>query len=373
MLTGLEIYIEKIGWMTQGLVDVNGTFQAVWSTTVYDRDQTGTAVNMHGGNPNSQYSFFSQLQLDNIHPYNYVKECSTITGTCTVQTTPISAPAGGASCAIPPVSATTCEYATGGTGAVSPLITATRNDGYYDTTGAITLQGVRAFDPNMDQWATPDAYSGNVHDPMSQHPYMWNNNNPEQYSDPSGYDALFYDAEEGPTPDEGHATAVNGIVAQVASGNDPNNGHYQTLNDAAKAAQAAYSDLSKDHEVGCAVYCMGGAGTCGYGPASVGEKSAGDYGSVSVDLSPYQGASQVGIWHSHPAGSGTESTRGHAASAQRIFYDFSWLDKQSLTIYTTLTGSTGGLPPGLYSQRYTEFLANNLVSSGEDIDPLPVP
>jgi hypothetical protein len=46
---------------------------------------------------------------------------------------------------------------------------------------------VRAFDPNMNQWTTPDAYSGDVHDPMSQHPYMWNSNNPVQYSDPSGY------------------------------------------------------------------------------------------------------------------------------------------------------------------------------------------
>jgi RHS repeat-associated protein len=58
-------------------------------------------------------------------------------------------------------------------------------DGYYD--GTVTLQGVRAFDPNMNQWTTPDAYSGDVHDPMSQHPYMWNSNNPVQYSDPSGY------------------------------------------------------------------------------------------------------------------------------------------------------------------------------------------
>jgi hypothetical protein len=39
----------------------------------------------------------------------------------------------------------------------------------------------------MNQWTTPDAYSGDVHDPMSQHPYMWNSNNPVQYSDPSGY------------------------------------------------------------------------------------------------------------------------------------------------------------------------------------------
>ncbi|HVA27298.1 MAG TPA: hypothetical protein VNF68_03915, partial [Candidatus Baltobacteraceae bacterium] len=52
------------------------------------------------------------------------------------------------------------------------------------------LQGVRAYDPNMNQWTTPDAYSGRVNDPMSQHPYMWNDNNPVQYADPSGYDTI---------------------------------------------------------------------------------------------------------------------------------------------------------------------------------------
>ena len=41
----------------------------------------------------------------------------------------------------------------------------------------------------MHQWTTPDAYAGDVHDPMSQKPYMWNGNNPVQYSDPSGYEA----------------------------------------------------------------------------------------------------------------------------------------------------------------------------------------
>ena len=39
----------------------------------------------------------------------------------------------------------------------------------------------------MNQWTAPDAYAGNTDDPMSQHPYMWNNNNPVEYSDPSGY------------------------------------------------------------------------------------------------------------------------------------------------------------------------------------------
>ena len=52
------------------------------------------------------------------------------------------------------------------------------------------IQGVRSYDAFAGKWTTPDAYKGNVRDPMSQQPYMWNRNNPYQYSDPTGYDAL---------------------------------------------------------------------------------------------------------------------------------------------------------------------------------------
>lgn len=50
-----------------------------------------------------------------------------------------------------------------------------------------TWQGVRTSDLAIGQWNTPDAYAGEVHDPMSQKPFMWNGNNPYAYSDPSGY------------------------------------------------------------------------------------------------------------------------------------------------------------------------------------------
>jgi RHS repeat-associated protein len=100
-----------------------------------------------------------------------------------VTTTPIAATAGGASCAVPPTTNQECASAptTG-----NPILDASREDGYFD--GTLSLQGVRAYDPNLNQWTTPDAYSGDVRDPMSQHPYMWNDNNPVQYSDPSGYE-----------------------------------------------------------------------------------------------------------------------------------------------------------------------------------------
>ena len=64
-----------------------------------------------------------------------------------------------------------------------------KSDGFSD--GRNTFQGVRTFDPQAGVWTTPDAYHGDVHDPMSQKPFMWNRNNPYAYSDPSGYFPVF--------------------------------------------------------------------------------------------------------------------------------------------------------------------------------------
>jgi RHS repeat-associated protein len=61
----------------------------------------------------------------------------------------------------------------------------TRPDGFE--IGGIQINGVRAFDPALGAWTTPDAYEGNIHDPASQQKYMWNRGNPVEYSDPSGY------------------------------------------------------------------------------------------------------------------------------------------------------------------------------------------
>ena len=64
----------------------------------------------------------------------------------------------------------------------------TREDGY--SVRGLTIQGVRSYDSNTEQWTTPDAYKGDVDDPMSQRSYMWNNNNPVSYADPTGYSPL---------------------------------------------------------------------------------------------------------------------------------------------------------------------------------------
>jgi YD repeat-containing protein len=51
----------------------------------------------------------------------------------------------------------------------------------------IQINGVRAFDPALGSWTTPDAYEGDVHDPASQQKYMWNRGNAVDYSDPNGF------------------------------------------------------------------------------------------------------------------------------------------------------------------------------------------
>ncbi|MHB8181827.1 MAG: RHS repeat-associated core domain-containing protein, partial [Acidithiobacillus ferrivorans] len=61
-----------------------------------------------------------------------------------------------------------------------------RTDGIDD--GLDVIQGVRSYDAQAGIWTSPDAYAGTVNDPGTQKSYMWNNNNPISYSDPSGYE-----------------------------------------------------------------------------------------------------------------------------------------------------------------------------------------
>ncbi|HVN69528.1 MAG TPA: hypothetical protein VMU38_07770, partial [Candidatus Binatia bacterium] len=60
-----------------------------------------------------------------------------------------------------------------------------RADGYAMIGGLV--QGARTYDPTSGQWLTPDPYAGDVRDPISQKPFMWNGNNPVEWNDPSGY------------------------------------------------------------------------------------------------------------------------------------------------------------------------------------------
>jgi RHS repeat-associated protein len=166
--TLMMLYTEKLGFSLQGS---NGS----WSTLVYDRDQTGTAVNTHF--ETGSFIGFTAMNLENVRPYTPPAMC---------KGGPISSiECSGSSSAAQQPSAGGSSYGSMTISVPGALLDAKREDGYYD--GTVAIQGARAYDPNMNQWTTPDAYSGDVHDPMSQHPYMWNNNNPVQYSDPSGY------------------------------------------------------------------------------------------------------------------------------------------------------------------------------------------
>ena len=60
-----------------------------------------------------------------------------------------------------------------------------RGDGFM--LDGLQISGVRAYDPNLAAWTTPDAYEAEIHDPASQQKYMWNNGNPVDYEDPSGF------------------------------------------------------------------------------------------------------------------------------------------------------------------------------------------
>jgi YD repeat-containing protein len=54
------------------------------------------------------------------------------------------------------------------------------------------IQGVRAYDPQLGTWETPDAYSGNIADPMSESSYTHDANNPANFKDSSGYDCTYW-------------------------------------------------------------------------------------------------------------------------------------------------------------------------------------
>jgi RHS repeat-associated protein len=114
---------------------------------------------------------------------------------------------------------------TGGTpGYVSsvPIAKYTRADGFTigggdgPTTGGIEINGVRAFDPALGSWTTPDAFEGDIHDPASQQKYMWNRGNPVDYSDPNGFESQrgWYDTKSG-LPDYHYDKVEQMIVGQM--------------------------------------------------------------------------------------------------------------------------------------------------------------
>ena len=72
-------------------------------------------------------------------------------------------------------------------------------DGIAD--GFNIIRGVRAFDPELGMWESPDAYAGAIGDPMSSLPYAYARNNGVSYRDPSGLYAA-WDCSDGSRPIE---------------------------------------------------------------------------------------------------------------------------------------------------------------------------
>ena len=165
--TNAELYIGKEG--TMDLNSASGNFY------ISDRDQTGEQLTAHGIMASTTLpNWFDSWTLGGFrnifvnkagksYPFNF----NTLDGSCG-WTDPQHL---GGPYYYP------CPF--------YPKFMMQRSDAYSMVGGYV--QGARIFDPIGGQWLTPDAYAGNVHDPMSQKPFMWNNNNPVEYEDPSGY------------------------------------------------------------------------------------------------------------------------------------------------------------------------------------------
>ena len=140
----MALYVEKLAFSENA---GNG----LWQTVVYDRDQTGTSVDTHFSTGASFYGF-TALNLENVQPYQPPKACK---GgrigdiECSGQQTKAQ-----------PVSNGGPSYGLMEINEPQAPLDAKRGDGYFD--GTIAIQGVRAYDPSMNQWTAPDAYSGGV-------------------------------------------------------------------------------------------------------------------------------------------------------------------------------------------------------------------
>jgi YD repeat-containing protein len=107
----------------------------------------------------------------------------------------------------------------------------------------LTFQGARAVDESTGKWTTPDAYAGSVHDPMSQKAFMWDNNNPYEFSDPSGFVA---DA-SGHDPNPGWGTAA-WWANQNGGGGNTSDSAGDDSSDGADASPVVIAKGGKPHD-----------------------------------------------------------------------------------------------------------------------------
>lgn len=148
----IQLDVEKLAIATYSSQNKETDF------VVYDRDFSGTNVDQHGQHGDGGV---------NIMP-SYSKITNYRFGFSTTQL------AGG--------------FPAEGTAPRNPTFDMPRTDGYQ--VGALVLQGVRAYDPSIEQWTTPDVYKGRSDDPTTQWAYAWNAGNPITNQDPSGLDVV---------------------------------------------------------------------------------------------------------------------------------------------------------------------------------------
>jgi hypothetical protein len=195
-----------------------------------------------------------------------------------------------------------------------------RADGITDEVS--TIQGARSYDAVSSQWTTPDAYPGEVDDPMTQKAYTWDGNNPVSNSDPNGYYAsVFFDWDEGSGSGDAHADIdtpweQEADKALVARGDLKD---FWTVEDAAYGAAIAYGPAAAADDREGAESQTGipevGAGLYGtqLGHISVGALLYGYYdkdtGTPTVNIALT--SDLLGLWHAHPGGGTTAELYGH--------------------------------------------------------------
>lgn len=191
---------------------------------VYDRDQTGAEVSSHGYTTNPPWWMTGGYWVDGWSAGS----------TRTVQ---VSSPKANGGYVIQFFTGTCNGYFGGQTYYNCPPIGARfemqRSDGYNMVGGIV--QGARTYDPTTGQWLTPDAYAGNVDAPMSQKPFMWNDNNPISYSDPTGY------APEAQAPDGAGGQPLFTDWSLTGETDVAAASRYFTSVDAARAVEGGYA------------------------------------------------------------------------------------------------------------------------------------
>ncbi len=211
----LAIYVGSIGEINYG-----DTAQ-LW---VFDRDWTGNVVNEHTGTTFTKWeppnAYQGPVIPDPQCTFQFINGVKTLvcpTPKPNPSPEPITAPDG-----VQPPDWSPQILEEQNTQGIQPL-KQHGSDGWSD--GVNVFQGARVYDPLTTQWTTPDVYGGSLENPQSQKPYTWNANNPLQFHDPSGFEAvtdgscgsMCYTSTDGPIDGEGAIEADQMAADQLAA------------------------------------------------------------------------------------------------------------------------------------------------------------